>query len=76
MASSGMKPNVGTADRVLRALVGIAMLVCSVVLPLSIIARAAVFGGMGVYLVLTSLVGSCLGYRLLRRSTCPVERRT
>ena len=71
-----MKANVGTADRVLRALVGIAMLVCSVILPLPIVARAAVFGGMGAYLVLTSLVGSCLGYRFLGRSTCPVEKRT
>ena len=70
-----MKTNVGTADRVLRAFVGIAMLVCSVILPLPVIARTTVLGGMGAYLVLTSLVGSCLGYRLLGRSTCPVERR-
>jgi hypothetical protein len=31
-------------------------------------------GLAGVYVAMTALVGSCLGYRLMGRSTCPLER--
>jgi hypothetical protein len=67
MASLCMKHNVGTADRILRALGGGALLVSAyMVSPL-----IAIPGG---YLLFTSLAGSCLGYRMMGRSTCPVSR--
>ena len=68
-----MKLNVGPLDRWLRALGGVALavlvLVLSVPLPLRVL--GVVQGG---YLAVTALVGYCLGYRLLGRSTCPLQR--
>jgi hypothetical protein len=67
LASICMKHNIGTADRLLRALGGGALLVSAyMVSPL-----IAIPGG---YLLLTSLAGTCLGYRMMGRSTCPVSR--
>jgi hypothetical protein len=68
-----MTRNLGTGDRILRTFVGIAMVVFAVVLPLPLGLRVGVLGAMGIYLALTSVVGSCLGYRLLGKSTCPLE---
>ncbi|MBF0306283.1 MAG: DUF2892 domain-containing protein [Alphaproteobacteria bacterium] len=59
-----MKANVGTIDRVLRALVGIAL-----------IAWAALLGGpvwawIGVVPLLTAVVGFCPAYPLIGLNTC------
>jgi hypothetical protein len=70
-----MKHNLGTPDRILRVLVGLAMLASSVLLPLPLVVRVAVLGGTGGYLLLSSLAGSCLGYALIGRSTCRLEER-
>jgi hypothetical protein len=70
-----MKHNVGTSDRIARVLVGLAMLACSVLLPLPLVVRVAVLGATGGYLVVSALVGSCFGYALIGRSTCPLEER-
>jgi Protein of unknown function (DUF2892) len=67
-----MKRNVGTWDRVFRAITGSAMLVASGLTPVPLLV-SVVMAVNGVYLVGTSLVGSCLGYRLMGRSTCPVQ---
>jgi hypothetical protein len=75
LASPGMKHNVGTPDRIVRVLVGLAMLACSVLLPLPLAVRVAVLGATGGYLVVSSLVGSCLGYTLIGRTTGPLEER-
>jgi hypothetical protein len=61
-----MKHNVGTTDRILRGTIGLGMVASSIVTPVPI-----VVGVMGGYLALTSLAGSCLGYRMMGRSTCP-----
>ena len=61
-----MKHNVGTADRIARAVLGIGVLASSIVGPVPL-----VVGAMGGYLVLSALAGSCVGYRLMGRSTCP-----
>jgi hypothetical protein len=69
LASLGMKHNVGSLDRILRLLVGIAMLVSSVVAPVSLSIAGAI-GLTGGYMLFTSLAGTCLGYRMIGRSTC------
>ena len=75
LAPVGMKHNVGTADRIARALAGLGLLVSSALAPLPLLLRVAVLGVTGGYLLMTSLVTSCLGYRLIGRSTCPVGAR-
>ena len=67
-----MKHNVGSLDRILRLLLGIAMLVSIVVVHLSL-PIASVIGVTGGYILLTGLAGSCLGYRMMGRSTCPMR---
>jgi hypothetical protein len=68
-----MKHNVGTWDRALRALFGAALLAGAFMMPFSLAVRAVLFGGMGVYLLLTALAGTCLGYSLIGKSTCPLH---
>lgn len=68
-----MKRNVGNLDRLFRGLGGSAMLTCAVMAPLPVLFRVGLFGAMGGYLALTALAGSCLGYKLMGRSTCPLE---
>jgi hypothetical protein len=67
-----MKHNVGQADRILRILAGIAMLLSSMLAPVPFAASAAL-GTIGGYLMLTALAGTCLGYRLMGKSTCPLS---
>lgn len=70
-----MQRNVGTIDRWLRAVAALVMLVLAVVAPLPLMLRLPVFGMMGGYLLWTALAGSCLGYLLMGRSTCPSHPR-
>lgn len=65
-----MNHNVGSPDRVLRAIAGVAMASSPFVLPLPSLALGVALGAVGGYLALTALVGRCLGYRLMGRSTC------
>ena len=67
-----MNQNVTSWDRVVRAFGGCAMLVCSVFAPFPLFARVLALGGTGLYLLATALCGSCLGYRMMGISTCPV----
>ncbi|QSQ14146.1 YgaP family membrane protein [Myxococcus landrumensis] len=68
-----MKRNVGNVERLLRALGGLVLVVCAVMAPLPLAVRLAALGGLGVYLLFSALAGSCLGYALMGRSTCPIE---
>lgn len=68
-----MQKNVGTVDRVLRGLGAIAMGVAAALVPLPLWARVPVFGLLAVYLAFSTLSGTCLGYRLMGRSTCPTR---
>jgi len=70
-----MKLNIGTPDRIVRALVGLAMLSCSVMAPLPLVIRVGVLGLIGGYVLFTALAGTCFGYALLGKSTCPLEAR-
>lgn len=67
-----MTKNLGTMDRVFRVLAGIAMLICSVMAPFPLAARGGL-GATGVYMLFTALAGTCLGYKMMGRSTCPVS---
>ena len=66
-----LRRNVGVLDRSLRAMGAAASLACAVWAPLSLTVRLVVFGATGIYLLLSALAGSCVGYTLLWRSTCP-----
>lgn len=68
-----MKKNVGTADRWARAFGAVLLGVCAVIAPLSPALRFGVFGTMATYMAFSALAGTCLGYRLMGRSTCPVS---
>lgn len=70
-----MKRNVGSFDRLLRALGAMALLTCSALAPLPLLIRIATFGVMGCYMLFTALAGSCFGYRLMGKTTCPVTPR-
>ncbi|AUX44683.1 hypothetical protein SOCE26_061500 [Sorangium cellulosum] len=70
-----MKSNVGKMDRLFRGLGALALLACAWAAPLPLAARLAAFGLPGVYMMFTALAGTCLGYTLLGRSSCPVPRR-
>ncbi|MBS2029137.1 MAG: DUF2892 domain-containing protein [Deltaproteobacteria bacterium] len=67
-----MKRNVGNVDRIFRVVGALALSTCAVLAPMPL-AVAGIFGALGCYLFLSALAGSCLGYRLMGRSTCPVE---
>jgi hypothetical protein len=70
-----MKQNVGNRERVARSVAAVFMLVCSVLAPLSLAVRVAAFAVPAVYLLFTALRGTCIGYTLLGRSTCPTRPR-
>jgi phosphatidylglycerophosphate synthase len=61
--------NVGTADRVLRAVAGLALIALVFVGP------QTPWGWLGLILVGTALVGFCPAYRLIGLRTCPVQSR-
>lgn len=42
---------------------------CSFLAPFPLAIRAAVFGTMGAYLLMTALVGTCAGYACMGKST-------
>lgn len=70
-----MKQNAATWDRILRAISGVALLVGAFVAPMPLLGRVLAIGGTGAYLIGSALAGSCLGYRMMGISTCPVAKR-
>jgi len=72
-----MSRNLGSLDRTLRVFGSLALLTCSLVAPLSLWVRLAAFALPGIYMMGTALFGSCLGYKLMGRSSCglPPARR-
>jgi hypothetical protein len=65
--------NVGQVDRAMRALAAIPLTLCALLAPLPLSIRVGVLGGTAVYLLFTVIAGTCFGYRLLGRSTCPAD---
>jgi Protein of unknown function (DUF2892) len=62
------KTNVGTIDRVARALLGL------VLIALTLTGTIGVWGWIGVVPLLTAAIGSCPLYSVLGLSTCPMKR--
>ena len=71
-----MKQNAATWDRAARLVLGVSMLVGAVFAPLPLLARILALAAGGVYMLGTALVGTCLGYKMIGISTCPVEARS
>lgn len=69
-----MTTNEGTADRIIRAVLGVAALIGAVAFGIGTVAGVVmlVLGGI---LVVTAAVGFCPLYRVLGISTCPVPKR-
>mgnify|MGYP003347255909 CR=1 FL=1 len=65
-----MKANVGGIDRILRAVVGIALIA------LAATHVIGVWGYIGVVPLLTALVGFCPAYTLLGLNTCPLKNKS
>jgi hypothetical protein len=63
-----MKTNVGTLDRIARALLGI------VLLALTLTGTIGVWGWIGVVPLVTAAIGNCPLYSVLGFSTCPMKR--
>ena len=70
-----MKHNIASWDRIVRAIAGLTMLTSSFFVALPLLVRILALGLGGVYMVATALVGTCLGYKLMGFSTCPVQQR-
>lgn len=66
--------NVGTLDRLARGATAASLLACGALAPLPLVARIGMMAVPGIYLLATALFGSCLGYRLMGRSTCGPRR--
>ena len=64
-----MKLNVGTIDRVLRAVVGL------VLITLAATGMVGVWGWIGVVPLLTSIFSFCPVYALLGMNTCPAPKK-
>jgi O-antigen ligase len=62
------KTNVGTIDRVLRVVLGIALIA------LTLTGTIGVWGWIGVVPLLTAAIGSCPLYTLLGVATCPMKK--
>ena len=63
-----MKSNVGSIDRVLRIIVGAALVV------LAATGTVGAWGYVGLLPLLTGLMGWCGLYALLGKSTCPMKK--
>lgn len=65
-----MKVNVGTIDRIARAIIGI------VLIALAATQVIGVWGYIGVVPLLTSVFGICPAYTLLGMNTCPMKAKS
>ena len=63
-----MKTNVGGIDKILRIVVGIALL------GMAALGVVSAWGWIGAVPLLTGLFGVCPAYSLLGASTCPVKK--
>lgn len=69
-----MKKNLGSMDRTARGLAALGMVLGASLAPVELAVRVGL-GATGAYVLFTALAGTCLGYRLMGLSTCPVESR-
>jgi hypothetical protein len=62
------KSNVGNIDRILRVVLGIALIAMAVT------GTIGVWGWIGIVPLLTGAIGSCPAYSLLGLNTCPMKK--
>jgi hypothetical protein len=65
-----MKTNVGGIDKILRIVVGIALIA------MAALGVVGAWGWIGVVPLLTGLLGTCPAYSLLGMNTCPLKKDT
>ncbi len=65
-----MKTNVGGIDKILRIVVGIALIA------MAALGVVGAWGWIGVVPLLTGLLGTCPAYSLLGMNTCPLKKST
>jgi hypothetical protein len=63
-----MQTNVGTIDRILRAVVGL------VLIALVFVGPQTPWGWIGIVPLATALIGFCPAYRLFGLRTCPLQK--
>ena len=63
-----MQTNVGTIDRILRAVIGLALIA------LTLAGTIGVWGWIGVVPLLTAALGYCPIYTMLGFSSCPMKK--
>lgn len=63
-----MKTNIGSLDRIARALLGI------VLIALTLTGTIGLWGWIGIVPLATAALGWCLPYQLLGISTCPMKK--
>jgi hypothetical protein len=66
--SAAMKTNVGGIDKILRVVVGLALIA------MAALGVVGAWGWIGVVPLLTGLFGVCPAYSLLGMNTCPIRK--
>lgn len=69
-----MAKNLGKFDRVARLIGGAGMTVCGFMAPLPDGLRIGALLIPGLYVLATAIVGTCLGYKMMGLSTCPITK--
>lgn len=69
-----MTKNAGNLDRGGRVVLAVVLALGAVFAPWPLVVGVAALALPGVYLFVSALAGTCLGHRLMERSTCPVNR--
>lgn len=64
-----MTKNIGDTDRIVRFLLGAVLVLVGLLVPMSSAALQAILILIGVYLIVTAAVRTCLVYKLLNFST-------
>ena len=68
-----MANNLGSADRIARVIASVALFVGAAAAPVPPLVQIAL-ALTGLYMLGSSLVGTCLGYKLIGVSTCPIKQ--
>jgi hypothetical protein len=67
-----MVRNIGNIDRIARAVAVVPLTACSFMAPFPVVTRLIAFALPALYMAFTVLRGTCLGYLMMGKSTCPV----